>query len=190
VVPGPGDFVAEGEVVIRLHGDPSAAAEAARSAVGAIELGVQRSMTQDVGFGIDQLTDIALRALSPGVNDPTTAEEALLRSADLLRRLADRRLATRVVEDDRLLVVRSRPTWDDLVGRAFDQAAAQAEAQSDAATCLVLIDALGRIVAAADDPARVEALRIRVRRVRDGARRAIVEPMDLTRVETAAAALV
>lgn len=189
VVPGPGDFVIEGEVVVRVHGDPAAAAEAAPSAVAAIELGVQRRMTQDVAFGIDQLTDIALRALSPGINDPTTAEEALLRSADLLCRLADRQLASRVVEDGRVLVLRSRPSWEDLVGRAFDQVAAEAEAQADAATSLVLIDALGRVVAAADDPARVEAVRVRVRRVSDGARRAIAEPTELERVEAAAAPL-
>jgi uncharacterized membrane protein len=189
VVPGPGDFVIEGEVVVRIHGDPAAATEAAAPAVGAIELGVERSMTQDVAFGIDQLGDIALRALSPGINDPTTAEEAILRSADLLCRLADRQLGSRVVEDGRLLVLRSRPSWDDLVGRAFDQVAAEAEAQADAATSLVLIDALGRIVAATDDPARVEALRARVRRVRDGARRAIAEPSELERVEAGAAPL-
>jgi uncharacterized membrane protein len=188
VVPGPGDFVIEGEVVVRLHGD-RVATEAARSAVDAIELGVQRRMIQDVAFGIDQLTDIALRALSPGINDPTTAEEALLRSADLLCRLADRQLGTRVVEDGRVLVLRSRPSWDDLVGRAFDQVAAAAEAQADAATSLVLIDALGRIAAATQEPARVERVRIRVRRVRDGARRAIAEPTELRRVEAAAAPL-
>jgi uncharacterized membrane protein len=189
VVPGPGDFVIEGEVVVRVHGDPASASEAAPPAVEAIELGVQRRMTQDVAFGIDQLTDIALRALSPGINDPTTAEEALLRSADLLCRLADRQLATRVVEDGRVLMLRCRPSWEDLVGAAFDQVAAEAEAHADAATSLVLIDALGRIVAAVDDPARVEALRARVRRVRDGARRAIPERTELERVEAAAAAL-
>jgi uncharacterized membrane protein len=189
VVPGPGDFVIEGEVVVRVHGEPATAARIASSAVDAVELGVRRSMAQDVAFGIDQLTDIALRALSPGVNDPTTAEEALLRSADLLCRLADRELATRVVADGRPLVLRSRPTWEDMVGRAFDQAAAQAEAQADVATSLVLIDALGRIVAATDDPVRVEVLRARVRRVRDGARRAVAEPTELSRVEEAAAAL-
>lgn len=190
VVPGPGDFVIEGEVVVRVHGDPAAAADVVAAAVDAVELGVQRSMRQDVAFGIDQLTDIALRALSPGINDPTTAEEALLRSADLLRRLADRRLGMAVVEDGRVLMLRSRPSWDDLVSRAFDQAAAEAEAQADAATSLVLIDALARIVAATDDPARVEALRTRVRRVRDGARRAVAEPTELARVDDAAAALV
>lgn len=190
VVPAPGDFVAQGEVVARVHGaapDPEGLAGVA----DAVELGTQRSLTQDVAFGIDQLTDIALRALSPGINDPTTAEEALLRSADLLRRLSDRRLGACVPDaDGRPLVLRHRPTWDDMVGRAVDQAAALAEAHADTATSLVLIDALGRVIAATDDPARVEVLRARVRRVRDGARRAVDEPSELARVEEAAAALV
>jgi uncharacterized membrane protein len=177
-------------VLARLHGgEPGdAAAGAVR---GAVALGTQRTLTQDVAFGIDQLTDITLRALSPGINDPTTAEEALLRSADLLRLLSDRRLGACTLGDDgRPLVVRHRPSWDDLVGAAFDQAASLAEAQADTATSLVLIDALGRVIAAADDPERVEVLRRRVRRIRDGARRAVGEPSELARVEAAAAHLV
>ncbi len=68
-------------------------------------------------------------------------------------------------------------------------AAAPADAQADAATSLVLIDALGRVIAAADDPARLEVLRQRLRRVRDGARRAIAEPSELARIEEAAGSL-
>ena len=187
VLTAPGEFVTEGEVVAHLHGPASA--DHARRTRDAIAVGTRRTLTQDVAFGIDQLTDIALRALSPGISDPTTAEEAILRSADLLRRISDRGLGECVVEDGRVLVLRRRPTWDDLVGRAFDQIAAAAEAQADGATALVLIDALSRVVAGTDDPARVEALRRRVRRVRDGARRALPEPSDVTRIEEATAGL-
>jgi hypothetical protein len=86
-------------------------------------------------------------------------------------------------------VVRARPTWDELVGLAFDQVAAQAEGQADAATALVLLDALGRVMSATKDPTRLESLRERVRRVRDGALRAIDEPAELARVEAVAARL-
>ena len=170
-----------------LHG--TASVDDARRAGEAFEVGPRRTLTQDVAFGIDQLTDIALRALSPGINDPTTAEEAIYRSADLLRRLADRRLEIALLHDGRVRVRRNRPTWDDLVGRAFDRIAAGVEAQGDGGTALVLIDALARVIAATDDPRRVEALRDRVRRVRDGARRSLPEPSDLARIEDAAAGL-
>lgn len=187
ILVAPGDFVAEGEVVAHLHGPASG--DHARRTSEALDVGPRRTLTQDVAFGIDQLTDIALRALSPGINDPTTAEDAILRSADLLRRLADRRLGIAVIQDGRLQVLRSRPTWDDLVGGAFDRIAAGVEAQGDGGTALVLIDALARVIAATDDPERVEALRDRVRRVRDGARRSLPEPSVLARVEHAASSL-
>ncbi len=71
-----------------------------------VVLGEERSMTQDVGFGLRQLVDIATRALSPGVNDPTTAIQVLDQLHDLLRRLATRPLPTqRIVERDRRVVL-------------------------------------------------------------------------------------
>lgn len=51
--------------------------------------GHERNLLQDPGFGLRQLVDIAGRALSPAVNDPTTAVQALHRITDLLRRIAD-----------------------------------------------------------------------------------------------------
>jgi uncharacterized membrane protein len=189
LVPGPGDFLAEGEPVARMHGG-RAPVEAERARVaGAVSTGTQRTMPQDVAFGLRQLTDMALRALSPSLNDPTTAEEAVLRGSDLLRRIADRRLGSRVLEEGRPLVVRDRPTWDELVGLVFDQVAAEAELQADAATARMLLDAIGRVMASTPDPARLEPLRARARRVRDGARRAIHEPSELERIEAAAARL-
>lgn len=68
--------MAEGEVVVRVHGDAAQAVRVAEAAVGTIALGMPRTLPQDVAFGIDQLADIALRALSPGINDPTTSREA------------------------------------------------------------------------------------------------------------------
>ena len=56
----------------------------------AIDLTESRTMYQDVGFALRQLVDIAERALSPAVNDPTTAVQALDRIGDLVRRIAAR----------------------------------------------------------------------------------------------------
>ena len=50
----------------------------------------ERSLLQDPGFGFRQLVDIAIRALSPAVNDPTTAVQVVDRLADLLGRIPDR----------------------------------------------------------------------------------------------------
>ncbi len=70
------------------------------SIVGAgVELADARSMQQDLPFGLRQLVDIAERALSPGVNDPTTAVEAIDQLHDLLCRLATAPAPVCVVED-------------------------------------------------------------------------------------------
>lgn len=187
VVPAPGDFVAEGEPLALLHGPAPVPEDAHPPIVRALHLGTQRTATQDVAYGLRRLADLSLRALSPGINDATTAHEAILRSADLLRRLAPLPLGTRVVDPDgRVLLVRERPSWEGLVGLAFDQLAAGAEAQADATTTLVLLDALARIGAATHDPARLVPLRDRAARLREGAHRAIAEPRELDLIDAAA----
>lgn len=73
VLARPGDFVTSGTRVMTVRaadGAPTRVVEAAR---GSLLVGHERDIDHDPGFGIRQLVDIALRALSPGVNDPSTA---------------------------------------------------------------------------------------------------------------------
>ena len=58
-------------------------------------------MQQDAGYGVRQLADVALTALSPGVNDPTTAQEAIFHLAAVLREALVRTPPARVEEDER-----------------------------------------------------------------------------------------
>ncbi|MEW2441220.1 DUF2254 domain-containing protein [Micromonospora marina] len=93
VLPAPGDFVVAGQPLIAVHPLPGDAfpgtVPEARACV-AVSLDVERTLGQDVGFGFRQLTDIAERALSPGINDTTTAVRSVQEMHDLLRRLAGR----------------------------------------------------------------------------------------------------
>ena len=93
-----GQFVPEGAPPLLVAGD--AGRLDVRRVVAAVRLAKDRSLEQDVAFGLRQLVDIAARALSPGVNDPTTAVQALDALHDLLRRLATRPLRTGVHTDD------------------------------------------------------------------------------------------
>ena len=84
-----GTFVVEGSPLALVHADaPVDAEDWGSHLLGGIELARERSMRQDVSFGFRRLVDIAERALSPGVNDPTTAIQVLDEIHDLLRRLA------------------------------------------------------------------------------------------------------
>jgi uncharacterized membrane protein len=95
----PGQFVPEGAPLLHVAGD--AARLDGQGVAAAVRLAKDRSLEHDVAFGLRQLVDIAARALSPGVNDPTTAVQSLDALHDLLRRLAGRPLGTGVHTDDR-----------------------------------------------------------------------------------------
>lgn len=88
-----------------------------------IELGNQRTFEQDPKYAIRLLVDIAIRALSPAINDPTTAVQALDQIEDLLLRLGQRSLEIGKYHDSdgKLRLVVPFPTWDDLLRLAFDE---------------------------------------------------------------------
>lgn len=72
-----GEFLAEGQHLFRVWGVEELDPDVCQELVGAVGLGHEREMRQDVGFGIRQLADIADRALSSGINDPTTAVQVI-----------------------------------------------------------------------------------------------------------------
>ena len=90
---------------------------------GTVEIGPDRTMTQDAAFGFRQIVDIAAKALSPGINDPTTAVQALDQVHDLLRRLATRRFPSpfRLDESGEIVLHLPRPGWPDYVALAIDE---------------------------------------------------------------------
>lgn len=123
VVPSIGGFVPSGATLVAVVGGtpgPCVADEALRPLV---RVDKERTMRQDPAFGFRQLVDIALRALSPGVNDPTTAVSALDALHDLLRRLSGRHFPSGRTADQegRLRLLWTSPTWDDYVGLAVDE---------------------------------------------------------------------
>lgn len=125
----PGEFVTTGTVVAWAwpssgdHGPDAAALQLAVNA--ALQLGDERTMQQDVTFGLRQLADIAIKALSPSVNDPTTATNICGHLSVLLVTLARRPLGPRLHRDDdgaaRLAV--PRPTFADCVRLSCEQIA-------------------------------------------------------------------
>ena len=83
----PGAFLVRGAPLASVWPPPPHARRVERAVQRAVTLGDVRTMQEDVDFGIRQLVDVALRALSPAVNDPTTGVEAILRLGTILRPL-------------------------------------------------------------------------------------------------------
>jgi uncharacterized membrane protein len=97
VVPMIGQYVVPGEVTLRLHG--AAREPDPRAGRRVLLLARQRSIDQDPAFALRMLVDIAIRGLSPAVNDPTTAVQALDRIEALLVELHRRGTGPSVVVD-------------------------------------------------------------------------------------------
>ncbi|MFF8277823.1 DUF2254 domain-containing protein [Streptomyces lateritius] len=118
LLPRIGDFVVPGTRILAVHGGQVPPRMAA-----AVSVGVERTFHQDLGFGLRQLADITLRALSPAVNDPTTAVQCLDRIVQILAVLANRPLGA-VLHRDRkgeVRLVQDVPGWTDLVDLGFTE---------------------------------------------------------------------
>ena len=116
-----GETVVESTPLLRVIGGRVAIEESAL--LSTIDLDVERTFEQDPKYAVRLLVDIAIRALSPAVNDPTTAVQALDHIGDLLLRLSRRRIERGAFRDaaGRLRVIMPMPTWDDFLWLAFGE---------------------------------------------------------------------
>ena len=90
---------------------------------GALTTGMERTGTQDIGYGLRQLTDVVIRALSPGINDPTTAVHGLNSCSAILCEFTRYRLGRRILcdDDDVVRVLLARPDLAELLDLVFSQ---------------------------------------------------------------------
>ncbi|MBV8659748.1 MAG: DUF2254 domain-containing protein [Burkholderiales bacterium] len=123
-----------------------------RELLSAFDLGPSRTLQQDIEFGILQIVDIALRAISPAVNDPTTAINCIDQLSGILIQVAGRKAPSTVLYDPpsipRILV--SWPTFGELLESAFGQI--RHYSQSDVAVSLRLLRGLIDIATAVERP--------------------------------------
>ena len=114
-VPGVGDFLGVDEPLFRLHG--GAASIDDRRLRGKVALGSERTLEQDPTFALRILVDIAIKALSAAINDPTTAVMAIDQLHRLLRMVGLRSLRDEEARDaaGAIRVVYLTPNWEDFV---------------------------------------------------------------------------
>ncbi len=138
--------------------DDDALCDAVRAAV---MVGETRTLQQDLAYGVRQLADVALKAMSPGINDPTTAHDAVCHLgtvlADLLSRVppAQRRTG----DEGQVLLVPHATTHVELVGLAFDEVRiASAEQPTVLIYLLEVLRQVEESLAGLDRPGVVRAL--------------------------------
>jgi len=116
-----GDTLVEDTPLLRIHGVGPALRD--DEILRTIELRRERTFEQDPKYPIRLLVDVAIKALSPAINDPTTAVQTIDQIEDLLRRLGGSQLEAGVSRDADGIVrlVLPMPSWDDYVTLAFDE---------------------------------------------------------------------
>lgn len=119
---GVGDFLIEGVPALSIHGGSAPDDKSVGLLRMTISVGRQRTVEQDPGFGIRQIVDIALKALSPGINDTTTAVMCLDYLTVILLRLGQRRISCLYRDETGTLRVLScGPSFESLLGESLDQ---------------------------------------------------------------------
>ncbi len=117
-----GRYVVNGSSLCTVWPAPSDGDAVEKSARAAVHIGATRTLQQDASYGIRQLADVALKALSPGVNDPTTAQDAIFHIASVLRAFLDHDPPHRdVSQGGRRLILAQAAGYEQLIGLAFDE---------------------------------------------------------------------
>jgi uncharacterized membrane protein len=174
----PGDYLVAGTAVAWAwpgeRVDDAIAAELA----GAFASGAERTPAQDLRFCLQQLVEIAVRALSPGVNDPYTALASIDRIASALHHLAEREMpeAHRLDDRGRLRVIAIPVAFAEFVDVAFDPL--RRHARGDVAATIRLLEAIRAVAPATRRAADREALARQAAMVARGASEALPEAED------------
>jgi len=172
----PGAFATQGSPLALLYADPPLPKDFCRDLNKAFVLGPSRTMAYDAGFGIDQLVEVAARALSPGINDPFTAMSCLNRLGEALSRLAARPVPSSCRYHEGVLRLIARPlTFPEMVSSAFDQI--RQYGSTSFAVTVHLLETLEVVAARTDGEVNREALRRQACLIHDGSR-ALSEPED------------
>lgn len=180
-----GSFVVEGRSIARVAPPAAVDEEVGKKIREALVLAAGRVSTRDVERAVSQLAEVAVRALSPGINDPFTAGEALRRLGASLSFLAERELPTSSYRDGEgtLRLIVPTPTIRELFGVAFDRV--RHYGAGDPHLPLELLEILTEVGVKARHPGLRRILLHHAERVERAATEALRDEADRRRVESA-----
>jgi len=180
---GIGEFVVHGATLASLALEGPSAKEIVAALQSAYSIDRHRTLEQDSAFGIRQIVDMALRALSPGINDTTTAVMCVDYLTAILGRAASRTIpSSQRYEDGELRVIAIGPTFAGLVAGSFDQI--RSSAQGNVAIMLRMLGALQTIASLTSNPGRRRTLAEQVQYVAELAERSLESPHERLRFES------
>lgn len=174
----PGHYIVKGSPLITVWPGERICDDLSARMTSAFVVGNQRTPSQDIEFPVYQLVEIAVRALSPGVNDPFTAVVCLDRLSSALSRLAQREMPSgeRRDADNRLLLIVPSQNFSDIVDAAFNQI--RQDARSNAAVTIRLLETITVIAQVARRPDDQAALLRHADMIVRGAQQGLLEEND------------
>ncbi len=183
-----GEYAVQNTPICRIWPPPADETDIGKAVRAAVMVGETRTLQQDLAYGIRQLSDVALKAMSPGINDPTTAHDAISHLGTVLSDLLCRQppAQRRSGQDGQELLVPHATTHPQLVGLAFDEVRiASAEQPTVLIYLLEVLHQVEESLAHLDHPSAVEALRRQAALIREMNEGADVPAPDRERVRVA-----
>jgi len=178
----PGHFIVAGRPVAKVF-PQGAAKQVERALAKAHVTGPHRTLTQDPVFAIDQLVEIAIRALSPAVNDTFTALTCLDWISSGLSRISGREIVERIYRDDegRIRLIGADWSYSKMVNRAFDKIRQAAHGMP--AVIIRILDSLDVIVEATTTSSQREVLLRQGEMVESSAQDSVNDQNDLDDIQ-------
>ncbi|MDO5721289.1 MAG: DUF2254 domain-containing protein [Actinomycetaceae bacterium] len=185
----PGDPVVTGQVVAWVFGRDQSLEEEVELPKDMVGIDPERTAEADIRLGVRQLSDIAVRAMSPGVNDPTTAVHAVNQAISLLRMAAEDPLANEVVkaeDDGRVLAFAPSPKAIDFIHEIVGPVRRYSGAEP--AVLIQLLRLLAVVEEGAQESEVAQVIAKERRRIVETARNQMPHPDDAQWVESLASA--
>ncbi|MEO8603141.1 MAG: DUF2254 domain-containing protein [bacterium] len=185
----PGDFVVAGSPVARAWSAQPPSGDMVDALARSFVIGAQRTPTQDPEFAVNQLVEVAVRALSPGINDPFTAMACVDWLADGLCRLAEGDMPAPERYDDKgaVRLIVDAVTFPGIADAAFNQI--RQYARGSAAVTIRLLEALRVIATRAHVQVDRDALQRHTMMIQRGSETGLPEELDRAAVRERVAAV-
>jgi uncharacterized membrane protein len=179
---GVGDFVVQNDALASVAQDRPPDRAVIDDLQGAFSISRHRTVEQDPGFGIRQLVDVALKALSPGINDVTTAATCVDYLTTILARLAPRHVPSpQRYQDGALRVIAHAPGFERLLAESFDPIRASSKGNLEIILCI--LRALEALASLTRSPLRRRALQEQTQWTGELAARTILSAHEHKKVE-------
>ncbi len=179
---GIGEFVVRNTTLVLLSLEEPPDKETINSLQATFSISRHRTVEQDVAFGIRQIVDVALKALSPGINDTTTAVTCVDYLTTIMAQIASRQIpSSRRYDEGELRVIAKGPSFESLLAESFDQI--RSNSKGNITIMWRMIDAFQTIARLTDSPYRRQAISKQVQWIAELAEHTVDSAHDRAEIE-------